>query len=59
MDEQYGVGEHSLAFPVLTGAVLTEFLEAGIELDRIEWSSRLREWLRHHKTGNDERANRR
>ena len=54
IDGQYGVVEHSMAFPLLTGAVLTEFLEAGIELDRLEWSSRLRAWLRQHKTGNDE-----
>jgi Uma2 family endonuclease len=53
-DGQYGGVEDSIAFPLLTGAMLTEFLEAGIELDRIEWSSRLREWLRQHKTGNNE-----
>ncbi|MGE0822065.1 MAG: Uma2 family endonuclease [Candidatus Binatia bacterium] len=52
--EQYEVVEHSTAFPLLTGVVLTEFLEAGVELDRIEWSSRLREWLRQHKTGHSE-----
>jgi Uma2 family endonuclease len=53
-DEQYEVVEHSMAFSLLTGAMLTEFLEAGIELDRVEWSSRLREWLRQHTTENNE-----
>lgn len=45
---QYQNVEQSAAFPLLTASMLTEFLEAGMELDRLEWLGRLREWLRQH-----------
>ncbi|MBM4256705.1 MAG: Uma2 family endonuclease [Deltaproteobacteria bacterium] len=45
---QYQIVERSTALPLLTATMLTEFLEAGIELDRLEWLGRLRSWVRQH-----------
>lgn len=41
--------ERSSAFPPLTNVILAQFVEDGIELDRLEWLGRLREWLRQHR----------
>ena len=48
-DQTYGEVERSLAFPLLTNTAIAQFVEDGIELERLEWRDRLREWLRQHK----------
>lgn len=45
---QYEEITHSLAFPILTSEVVTQFLEESLELESAEWSSQLREWVRQH-----------
>jgi Uma2 family endonuclease len=47
-DGQYEEITHSLAFPILTSEVVTQFLEESLELESAEWSLRLREWVRQH-----------
>lgn len=39
---------HSLAFPILTSEIVSQFLEESLELESAEWSLRLREWVRQH-----------
>lgn len=47
---QYEEMTHSLAFPILTSEVVTQFLEESLERESAEWSLRLREWVRQHAT---------
>jgi Uma2 family endonuclease len=48
-DEHYVEVSHSLALPILTSEVVTQFLEESLELESAEWSLRLREWVQQHK----------
>ena len=52
-DGQYEDSAHSAAFPLLTRTVITEFLEASLELRSTAWLRRVREWLRSHIENND------
>ena len=54
VDEQYEEVAQSVALPKLTSAVVTQFLEDSLELERIEWLHRLREWVR--KTAEENEA---
>jgi Uma2 family endonuclease len=47
--QEYIEVEQSIAFPLLTNTVIAQFVENGIELDRVEWLDRLREWIRQHR----------
>ena len=47
--EQYVEVSQSLALPVLTSEVVTQFLEDSLELESAEWSLQLREWLQQNK----------
>ena len=48
-DEQYVESPQSLALPVLTSEVVTQFLEDSLELESAEWAQRLRDWIQQHK----------
>jgi hypothetical protein len=43
---QYVDVEHSVALPLLTGAMATRFLEESMELRSTAWLRRVREWAR-------------
>ena len=48
--KEYAEVEKSVAFPLLTNEVITRFVEDGIELERLEWLRRVRDWARQqHK----------
>jgi Uma2 family endonuclease len=44
--EDYETAQESRALPVLTGSVVTDFLEASTQLKSTVWSRRLRDWTR-------------
>jgi Uma2 family endonuclease len=44
--KEYVEVEKSIAFPLLTNEVITQFVEDGVELERLEWLRRLRDWVR-------------
>jgi Uma2 family endonuclease len=50
--DQYVEGRQSVALPLLTSTVLTQFLEESLELDSTQWLRRLREWVRAHAAEN-------
>jgi Uma2 family endonuclease len=45
-DEQYVEVEQSVALPLLTSIITTQFLEDSMELESTAWLQRVREWVR-------------
>jgi Uma2 family endonuclease len=44
--KEYVEVEKSIAFSLLTNEVITRFVEDGVELERLEWLHRVRDWVR-------------
>jgi Uma2 family endonuclease len=47
--KEYVEVEKSVAFPLLTNEVITQFVEGGVELERLEWLRRVRDWVRQQR----------
>jgi Uma2 family endonuclease len=50
-DDQYVEVENSIAFPVLTSSIATQFLAESITLPSTAWLRRVRQWVRETRSG--------
>ena len=47
--QEYVEVERSIAFPPLTPSIIAQFVEDGVELERLEWLRRVRDWVRQQR----------